>query len=123
MDICPCGRVVEQPASGRRRKYCFVCSPPNRRRSLGTVSQFPAREQPTSDRLTQAVTAALDKEGILETWQGASCIALANLIDREKHGASGAAGTVKALRDAMQYAIQSVGEDEADVISAIFNEK
>jgi hypothetical protein len=122
MDVCNCGRVIEQPASGRRRKYCFVCSPPNRRGAIASVSQFPVREQPTSDRLTQAVTAALDKAGILESWQAASCLALANLIDAGKHGASGAAGTVKALRDAMAYAMQSF-EDEGDVILAIFNEK
>jgi hypothetical protein len=103
--------VIEQPPSGRRRKYCFVCSPPKRRGAIASVAQ-----------LTRAVRDALDKAGILETWQAASCLALSSLIDREKHGASGAAGTVKALRDAMAYAMQSV-EDEGDVIFAIFNEK
>jgi hypothetical protein len=27
MDVCVCGRVIEHPAPGRRRKKCSVCSP------------------------------------------------------------------------------------------------
>ena len=120
MEICPCGRVIEQPASGRRRKYCKICSPPNNRAAIASIAQFPVREQPTSDRMTVTTREALDKEGILGTWQAAACLALAELIDAGKHGASGAAGTIKAHRESMAYAIQSVGEDEADVIFQIF---
>ena len=104
----------------------FICSPPDRRRqraAIASVSQFPARELPTSDRMVRTTTEALDREGILGTWQAAACLALAELIDAGKHGASGAAGTIRAHRDAVNYAIQSVGNDEADVIELIFSEK
>lgn len=31
VDVCDCGRTIEQPATGRRRRKCKVCSPPDRR--------------------------------------------------------------------------------------------
>jgi hypothetical protein len=56
---------------------------------------------------------------VLDTWQGASCVALSSLIDSGRHGASGAAGNVRALREAMGFALIDVGED-ADVIALLF---
>jgi hypothetical protein len=65
----------------------------------------------------------LEGAGILDTWQAVSCLKLAELIDSAKHGASGAAGNTKALREAISYAMSSTGADkEADIIFAIFSE-
>jgi hypothetical protein len=69
--------------------------------------------------LTRLTKKALDEAGVLDTWQGASCVALSSLIDSGRHGASGAAGNVRALRDAMDFALTASGE-EADVITLLF---
>jgi hypothetical protein len=65
---------------------------------------------------------ALDKAGILASWQGAAVMALAKLIDSGRHGASGAAGTIRAHREAMGVALDAADTDEADIISMIFRE-
>jgi hypothetical protein len=85
------------------------------------VVELPVRE-PDPDELTlvKAVQATLIDAGMAETWQGVACIKLAELIDSAKHGASGAAGNTKALREAMAYALQNTSAD-ADVIDLIFS--
>jgi hypothetical protein len=43
-DACDCGRVIVQPATGRRRTKCAVCSPPDtrdRRRAPAPVTTLP----------------------------------------------------------------------------------
>src|SRR5688572_23793824 len=109
--VCACGRRFTQPAIGRRRKWCTFCSPPDRRHDPGLraaeVIQLPQREPTESDqRLTNAVKRKLEEWAIVDQWEGEACLALARLIDAGKHGASGAAGTVKALREAMDFANQ-----------------
>lgn len=64
---------------------------------------------------------ALSEAGVLETWQGMACVRLAQLIDENKHGASGAASNVKAHREAMSVAMADSGTD-ADIIDLIFGE-
>jgi hypothetical protein len=50
-------------------------------------------------------------------------IALSRLIDAGKHGASGAAGTIRAHRDAMAVALDAADTGEtADVIELLFRE-
>lgn len=48
-----------------------------------------------------------------------AAIRVAQLIGAGEHGASGAAGTIRAHREATQFALAAAGE-EADVISMIF---
>jgi len=108
---------------GTRRIYCYECRP-----EAPKVVQFPGEQFAKSDvdqedgPLTKLTREALDEGGVLDTWQGAAAMALAKLIDTGKHGASGAAGTIKAHREAMGVALADSGE-EADVISMIFAEQ
>jgi hypothetical protein len=63
----------------------------------------------------------LSKAGILQSWQAAAVLALSRLIDAGKHGASGAASTIRAHREALEYALDSADTGKtADVIQAIF---
>lgn len=45
-DVCDCGRTIEQPATGRRRTKCLVCSPADRRdrRKMAPVTALPGAE-------------------------------------------------------------------------------
>jgi|SRR5215216_1770805 len=105
---------------GTNRLFCYECRPQR------NVADFPARNQDQTGEdqdqdgpLTTYTRKTLDEAGVLETWQGAAVMALALLIDTGKHGASGAAGTIKAHREAMQVALADSGTD-ADVIDMIF---
>jgi hypothetical protein len=121
-DICPvCGDPVVQPRTGRRRQFCQKCSPSDRRFERAKVLQLqqPEPEIDDSKGLTGATIAALDKAGVLNSWQGAACVALARLIDQGKHGSAGAAANVRGHREAMDFALRESGED-ADVITMIF---
>jgi hypothetical protein len=97
---------------GSNRLNCYECRPVRQ-----TVVPLPPVDDELS--LTRLTKKALEDAGVLMTWQGAACVALATLIDSQKHGASGAAGNVKAHREAVQFAIAESGED-ADVISLLF---
>jgi hypothetical protein len=114
-----CGNRFTRP-QGTRRVYCYQCRP-----EAPKVVQFPGEQfaQPIDAEedgpLTKLTREALEEGGVLNTWQGAAAMALAKLIDTGKHGASGAAGTIKAHREAMGVALADSGE-EADVISMIF---
>ena len=124
MDVCQCGRVIEQPETGRKRKWCYICSPKDRRReraALGSVSLLPVRQPGSEGRFDSGNHRSAHKAGILDSWQGAAAVALAELIDAQRHGASGPGGTIKAHRDAVQYAPQSVFEED-DVIIQLFRE-
>jgi hypothetical protein len=123
-DLCAeCGRIIEeQPATGRRRKYCHRCSPPDRRqrasRGRAPVVQLPVRDpgEPTLVGLTRK---ALDDAGVGGTWKAEAAIAVARLIDNEKYGASGAASNVRAHREAVQFALAD-SSAELDAIDLIF---
>ena len=115
---------------GTSRLYCFDCRP--ERKSTTNLRFLPQKgadsqngadsgeSGPIMGKLTRLTTETLDNAGILDTWQGAAAVTLAELIDAGKHGASGAAGTIKAHREAMAIAL-AIGEtEEADVIELIF---
>jgi hypothetical protein len=122
-DVCSCGKLIEQPATGRRRTKCYVCSPRNKRYQRAQVMQLPVREsEPSAFSLTSTTIAALQRAGMHQTWQGMAAIKLAELIDEAKHGASGAAGNTKAHRDAMEFAL-AYQADDADIINLIFAEE
>jgi hypothetical protein len=97
---------------GSNRLNCYECRPVRQ-----TVVPLPPVDDELS--LTRLTKKALDDAGMLQTWQGAACVALSQLIDSGRHGASGAAGNVRAHREAVQFALANTGED-ADIITAIF---
>jgi hypothetical protein len=126
VDVCDCGRVIEQPKVGHRRLKCLICSPrrdrPNRRKAA-TIVQLPDRKVDPDSGLTGATKRALEEWGMLERWEGAAALAIALLIDEGRHGASGAAGNVRGHRDAMRYALeQSPSANDEDVIVKLFRE-
>ena len=127
-----CSNRFTRP-QGTNRIYCFECSPEGKAKS--NLRYFPGngsksvQNDPNSaengeneGNLTRFSRETLEKWGVLETWQGAAAMALAALIDAGKHGASGAAGTIKAHREAMDVAMSIAESDEADVIEAIFGD-
>jgi hypothetical protein len=122
MDVCGCGRVIVQPDVGRRRQKCFVCSPRDMRdrRVSNPVTALPVRD-PGELTLVGLTRKALDKAGVLESWQAAAALALAALIDA---GGRDAARNVVAHRDATNYALQSAGDDAKvlDIIDRIFSD-
>lgn len=97
---------------GSNRLNCYECRPVRQ-----TVVQLPPVDDELS--LTRLMKKALNDAGMLQTWQGAACVALSQLIDSGRHGASGAAGNVRAHRESMAVALANTGE-EADVIFQIF---
>jgi hypothetical protein len=106
-----CKRKFTRPV-GSNRLNCYTCRPVR-----ATVVQLPPVDDELS--LTTLTMKALADAGVLKTWQGAACVKLAELIDWGRHGASGAAGNVRAHREAMAFALADTGQ-EADVISMIF---
>ena len=121
-DVCRCGRVIEQPATGRRRRWCFVCSPRAPKNARADVIAFPTKDPNEEGALTAASRAALEAAGV-DGWKAEAVYAVSRLIDQGKHGASGAAGTIKCHRESLQFALQDADDHEADVIWQIFNAK
>jgi hypothetical protein len=86
---------------------------------------LPVREpDPDEPTLVGLTKKALDDVGMLQTWQAAAAVALAELIDSGAHGASGAARNVVEHRSAMEYALASAGAnaDVLDIVDKIFLE-
>ena len=118
-----CGNRFTRP-QGTNRLNCYDCRP---ERKAATVTSLPGAQNgemppdPFLDgpTLVDFTKEALEEAGVLESWQGAAAMELAKLIVAGKHGASGAAGTIKAHREAMSVALVDSGED-ADVIDLIF---
>lgn len=112
---------------GTSRLNCFDCAP---QRTSATVTSLPGtrnqdqqgENQDQEGKLTRLTRLRLEELGVTETWQAAAVMALAELIDSGKHGTSGAAGTIKAHREAMAVAEALSDVDSGDVIDAIFGE-
>jgi len=126
-----CHRRFTRP-QGTNRLNCYDCRPERKVVPLSSAKSAQSAQSAGSGQnqdqipdedgsLAKLTKKSLDEAGVLETWQGESAMALARLIDAGKHGASGAAGTVKALREAMGVALADSGED-ADIITMIFEQ-
>lgn len=123
-DICDCGRTIEQPATGRPRRKCKVCSPPRSRRPTAPVLPMRASSQPgpaakPRPTLEERTRAELQEVGRDETSAGVAALALAELFDAGGYNAQGAAALVKAHREALELALAGA-HSEADVIELIF---
>jgi hypothetical protein len=111
-----CRRRFTRPL-GTNRVHCFECRP----QRLTSVPDQPA--DGVEGELTRYSREALDRAGILQSWQAAAVLALSRPFDAGKHGASGAAGTIRAHRDAMAVALEAADTGEvADVIDLMFRE-
>jgi hypothetical protein len=111
-----CGKRFTRP-QGTNRVHCFECRP----QRLTSVPDQPA--DGVEGELTRYSREALDRAGILQSWQAAAVLALSRLIDAGKHGASGAAGTIRAHRDAMAVALDAADTSPtADVVDLVFRE-
>jgi hypothetical protein len=122
-EICECGRVIVQPATGRRRQKCFICSPRDKRdRRRADLIALPVRDPDAPDSLTSASRRALDTAGVLGTWQAEAALVVARLVDDGRHGASGIAAIIREHRQCMEFALQSATEDAQvlDLIDRIF---
>jgi hypothetical protein len=124
MDVCDCGRVIEQPMTGRRRSRCLVCSPKREREQRrAPVVSLPSR-QVSEVLLTVAGSTLADLRRFERdrTTTGVIALHLANLIDAGGYTAQGAAALVKAHREALDIALAGTGGD-ADVIDMIFGQE
>jgi hypothetical protein len=122
-EICGCGRIIQQPATGRRRQRCYVCSPRDKRdRRRADVIALSVRDPDAPDSLTTASRKALDAAGVLGSWQAEAALAVARLVDQGRHGASGIAANIRAHRQCMEFALQSAteGAQVLDLIDRIF---
>lgn len=112
---------------GTNRLNCYDCTP---QRNGATVTSLPGvqnqdqtgENQDQDGPLTRLTRLRLEELGVTETWQAAAVMALAVLIDTGKHGASGAAGTIRAHREAFAVVEALSDVDTGDVIDMIFNE-
>jgi hypothetical protein len=93
----------------------------HRAQNPAQVVQLPVREINPDEGLVGATRRTLEEWGMLDRWEGIVCVRLAELIDAGKHGASGAAGTVKSHRESMAFALQQSDVGEADIIQMIFS--
>lgn len=123
---CDCGRVIEQPATGRRRTKCLVCSPSRDRSArrapaLGIVGAPSRQKQEPTGRLTIAASTLGDLRRVdrHETTAGITALHLAELLDAGGYNAQGAASLVKAHREALALALEGTAPT-ADVIDVIF---
>jgi hypothetical protein len=123
VDVCDCGRVIQHPATGRRRTKCYVCRPYRDRRKAkaAKVTQLPVKEIDSGEGLTGATRRALEEWNMLDRWEGVVCIRLAELIDSGRMGASGPAGAVKSHRESMAFALQQSDTGDADIIDLLFS--
>jgi hypothetical protein len=113
MDVCRCGRLIEQPETGRRRRWCLVCSPRVMKDRQAEVVQLPVPDPDQPGSLVYASRKALEAAGVDQGWKAEAVYAVARLIDAQKHGASGAAGNVRCHREAMQFCLQDADDHEA----------
>lgn len=127
-NVCDCGRVIEQPATGRKRKRCKVCSPPEKKppkvgdsRLVILPSRDAARDAGQPDRPTIAASTLSDLRLVdrHQTTAGITALHLAELLDAGGYNAQGAASLVKAHREALAVALEGT-QANADVIDAIF---
>lgn len=113
---------------GSNRLFCFDCRPERTNSgnskiinaNFGQNQDQTGENQDQEGKLTRLTRLRLEELGVTETWQAAAAMALAELIDSGKHGTSGAAGTIKAHREAMAVAEALSDVDSGDVIDAIF---
>lgn len=128
-EVCDCGRRIEQPATGRRRSKCLVCSPPDRRTVTGsrrqprvgapsaTVAALPDR--PAADGpLTAATRGELEKAGRAGSALGVAALVAAATVDRGGMTANGLAALLRAHRDALAEALADA-EPAADPLAEI----
>lgn len=117
---------------GTTRVYCFNCRPQRAddvdskiiNANFGPNQDQQGENQDQEGKLTRLSRLRLEELGVLDTWQGAAAMALAELIDTGKGsgmGTGGAAGAIKAHREAMAVAEALSNVDDGDVIDAIFS--
>jgi hypothetical protein len=123
---CDCGRVIEQPKTGRKRRKCAVCSPPDlrdRTPRLGVVHDLPAAAAPDAPApvtlvgATQAELAAVGRDG---TPEGLIVLTLAAQIAAGGGSAAGLAALVREFHASKARALDGAQSGEADVIDGIF---
>lgn len=121
MDVCECGRVIEQPSTGRRRKKCLICTPKRERNRNAPVIGLPTRPVESQPELTVADSTLADLKAADRdrTTPGVTALHLARLIDAGGYTAQGAAALVRSHREALDHALEGAGSD-ADVIDLIF---
>lgn len=76
---CDCGRVIDQPKTGRRREKCLICSPPDprdRRRVAAPVAQLPG----TSGEPPLVTRTRADLGDLADTAEGMILLQLAAAI-------------------------------------------
>lgn len=121
---CDCGRVIEQPARGRPRKKCAVCSPVNRRRppaSLAPVAAFPPAPPAPLAPLVRATMAELEAAGRADSADGLVAVLLAEHLSRFTGTPSGLAALAKQFDASKTRALEGAGGAEDDPLEGMFD--
>ncbi len=122
--VCNCGRVIEQPKAGRRRKYCLICSPQDdgkskAKRALAAVAPIAAGPLEAPPALVVATRTELEQAGRSETPEGIVVLTLAAQIAAGGGSAAGLAALVREFHASKARALAGA-EADADVIDGIF---
>jgi hypothetical protein len=122
--VCNCGRVIEQPKAGRRRKYCLICSPQDdgkskAKRALAAVGALPPVQPVEPPALVVATRAELEQAGRSETPEGIVVLTLAAQIAAGGGTAAGLAALIREFHASKARALAGADAD-ADVIDGIF---
>lgn len=124
-NVCDCGRTIEQPATGRKRKRCKVCSPPESKPAAPRlVTPLPVPREAGSIRPTIAASTLADLTRVdrHDTTAGITALHLAELLDAGGYTAQGAASLVKAHRESLALALEGT-TPTADIIDVIFGSR
>lgn len=113
---CECGRVIEQPRTGRPRTKCLICSP-KRLASVPTDGvQAAPGPAPALVEATRAQLASADRDG---TPEGLIVLMLAGQIAAGGGTAAGLAALVREFHASKVRALAGA-EQDGDVIEGIF---
>lgn len=104
---CDCGRVIEQPAVGRRRVRCAVCSPKKVRppSRVSVLAPPPAVHVP--GEVESALRVVLESAGRADRYQAVLALRLARQLDSGT-SVAGAQGLVSQVDQMMRAALDGV---------------
>jgi len=123
-----CKKQFTRPVRSNRLN-CYECRPERRQSAdskiisanFGENQDQQGEIQDQEGKLTRLTRLRLEELDVLDTWQGAAALTLAELIDDGKGGGTGgAAGAIRAHREAMAVAEALSNVDDGDVIDLIF---
>jgi hypothetical protein len=125
VDHCGCGRSIKQPVTGRRRKRCEVCSPPEGPRRPRVLADVDAASAPGPSvpgpvvlgEVEVSLRLVLERAGREGRYQAVLALRLARQLDSGT-SVAGAQGLASQIDSLMQAALDGV-PPEADFVDEV----